>query len=212
LTWKYNELSVRLESKAVTGHKLRGTTGRRTFERKDLCRFGEITNFNGLVSPGESLLANPVDGQVERQHVTLLRWIVASIHQTRSDSLASYRFFRDRSGPFHEEYEDKLAWKVDHGAVRRLNRVEYQNTLRDLLNLPRLDVMTMLPEDAVAHDTRNLLTLLVGGGFGHAGHLAFDRKDNRPLADLYVSMLQQLGLETDRFASGTTTLPGLEIV
>jgi hypothetical protein len=61
------------------------------------------------------------------------------------------------------------------------------------------------------HDTRNLPTLLVGGGFGHAGHLAFDRKDNRPLADLYVSMLQQLGLETDRFASGTTTLTGLRI-
>jgi hypothetical protein len=41
--------------------------------------------------------------------------------------------------------------------------------------------------------------------------MVFDRKDNRPLADLYVSMLQQLGLETDRFASGTTTLPGLSI-
>jgi mono/diheme cytochrome c family protein len=41
--------------------------------------------------------------------------------------------------------------KVDHGAVRRLNRVEYQNTLRDLLQLPRLQVMAMLPEDAVAH-------------------------------------------------------------
>jgi len=61
------------------------------------------------------------------------------------------------------------------------------------------------------HDTRNLPTLLVGGGFGHAGHIAFDRKDNRPLADLYVSMLQQLGIETDRFASGTTTMPGLQI-
>jgi len=41
--------------------------------------------------------------------------------------------------------------KIDHGVVRRLNRVEYQNTLRDLLYLPRLDVMTMLPEDAEAH-------------------------------------------------------------
>lgn len=39
----------------------------------------------------------------------------------------------------------------DTGVVRRLNRVEYQNTLRDLLQLPRLDVMTMIPEDAVSH-------------------------------------------------------------
>lgn len=61
------------------------------------------------------------------------------------------------------------------------------------------------------HDTRNLPTLLIGGGFGHAGHITFDRNNNRPLADLYVSMLQRLGLETDRFASGTTTLPGLII-
>ncbi len=61
------------------------------------------------------------------------------------------------------------------------------------------------------HDTRNLPTLLVGGGFGHAGHLEFDRTDNRPLADLYVSMLQQLGIGTDRFASGSTTLPGLKV-
>ena len=36
-----------------------------------------------------------------------------------------------------------------HGraSIRRLNRVEYQNTLRDLLRLPHLDVVDMLPPD-----------------------------------------------------------------
>ena len=36
-------------------------------------------------------------------------------------------------------------------ALRRLNRVEYENTLRDLLALPRLDVRETLPPDGIAH-------------------------------------------------------------
>lgn len=35
--------------------------------------------------------------------------------------------------------------------LRRLNRLEYQNTLRDLFALPHLSVRDMLPEDAEAH-------------------------------------------------------------
>ena len=62
------------------------------------------------------------------------------------------------------------------------------------------------------HDNSNLPVLLAGGGFKHAGHLAFDENSNRPLCDLYVTMLQRLGVETDTFGTGTTTLPGLEMV
>lgn len=59
------------------------------------------------------------------------------------------------------------------------------------------------------HDTSNMPILLAGGGFKHGQHLAFDRKNNHPLPNLFVSMLQQMGIETDRFATGTTTLRGL---
>ena len=38
----------------------------------------------------------------------------------------------------------------------------------------------------------------------------FDRKTNPPLCNLYVSMLQRLGLEVDKFGSSTGTLTGLE--
>lgn len=65
--------------------------------------------------------------------------------------------------------------------------------------------------NASNHDNRNLPTILAGGGFKHGQHLAFDRVDNHPLADLYVSMLQRLGIETDRFGSGTKTMRGLEM-
>ena len=65
--------------------------------------------------------------------------------------------------------------------------------------------------NANTHVTTNLPTLLAGGGFKHGQHLAFDRKNNAPLCKLYVSMLQRLGVEVDRFASGSGRLAGLEL-
>lgn len=65
--------------------------------------------------------------------------------------------------------------------------------------------------DAARHDGDNLPILLAGGGFRHGQSLAYDRKHNRPLAELFVSMLQRLEIETERFSSGTKPLPGLEM-
>ena len=64
--------------------------------------------------------------------------------------------------------------------------------------------------DANVHNTNNLPVLLAGGGFKHGAHLAFDGVVNKPLGNLFVSMLQQMGVETGEFASGTGTLAGLE--
>jgi hypothetical protein len=64
---------------------------------------------------------------------------------------------------------------------------------------------------ANSHANDNLPVLLAGGGFKHAGHLAFDRKKNYPLTNLYVSLLQSLGVETTSFSSGTGTMRGLEL-
>jgi len=60
--------------------------------------------------------------------------------------------------------------------------------------------------DASAHASDNLPVILAGGGFQHRGHVAFDAKNNYPLSNLYVRMLQQMGLETDRFGSNTSVL------
>ena len=65
--------------------------------------------------------------------------------------------------------------------------------------------------NANAHSNVNLPILLAGGGFKHGQHLAFDRERNHPLATLFVSMLQRMGIEADRFASGTGTIRGLEM-
>lgn len=63
--------------------------------------------------------------------------------------------------------------------------------------------------DASSHSTNNLPILLAGGGFDHGSHLAFDPRRSPPLCNLYVSMLQRLGIEVDRFNSGSATLTGL---
>ncbi|MFM1997040.1 MAG: hypothetical protein RLZZ111_1427 [Planctomycetota bacterium] len=64
--------------------------------------------------------------------------------------------------------------------------------------------------NANSHSNRNLPVILAGGGYRHPGHLAFDEQQNTPLANLFVTMLQRLGLPAERFASSTGTLRGLD--
>jgi Protein of unknown function (DUF1552) len=64
--------------------------------------------------------------------------------------------------------------------------------------------------NAATHGVKNMPVLLAGGGFKHGQHLAFDPKDPPPLCNLYVSMLQRLGIEADKFSSSTGTLTGLD--
>lgn len=64
--------------------------------------------------------------------------------------------------------------------------------------------------DANTHDNTNLPILLAGGNFKHGQHLAFNREKNQPLCNLYVNMLQNMGIETEDFGSSQGTLSGLK--
>jgi hypothetical protein len=64
--------------------------------------------------------------------------------------------------------------------------------------------------NANSHDTRNLPILLAGGGFKHGRHVAFDANRNSRLCNLFVTMLQRLGVETDKFGSSAGTLTGFD--
>jgi len=57
--------------------------------------------------------------------------------------------------------------------------------------------------DANVHNCTNLPILLAGGGLQHGRHLAFDTRQNKPLCNLFVTMLQHLGIESERFVSST---------
>jgi hypothetical protein len=110
--------------------------------------------------------------------------------------------------------------------IEQLKKVELEKmkTLRDFLaklDQTREDGATLLDRtmvffssnlgDASTHAVKSLPVLLAGGGFQHGRHLAFDRHNPPPLSNLYVSMLQRLGIEADRFGSSTGTLTGLEL-
>ena len=63
--------------------------------------------------------------------------------------------------------------------------------------------------NANSHSNQNLPLILAGGGFKHGKNLAFNTQNNTPMANLFVSMLQGLGIETDNFSSSTGTLSGI---
>ena len=63
--------------------------------------------------------------------------------------------------------------------------------------------------NASSHNNTNLPIITAGGRLRHGQHLAFQPDRSPPLANLFVNYLQHLGLEVDRFSSGTSTLSGL---
>lgn len=65
--------------------------------------------------------------------------------------------------------------------------------------------------DANSHVCTNMPVVLAGGGFKHGQHLAFDAERNYPLTNIFVTMLQRMGIDADKFSSSTGTLRGLEM-
>jgi len=116
----------------------------------------------------------------------------------------------------HGKSSEKLAQlkAIDEWHMKLLNQL-----FTDLKNV-REDGETLLDRSMIlygsnlgnanTHVTTNLPTLFAGGGFRHGQHLAFDQNRNYPLPNLFVSMLQRMGLESDKFATSTGTMRGLE--
>ncbi len=62
---------------------------------------------------------------------------------------------------------------------------------------------------ASGHITKDLPVLLAGGSWKHGQHLKFEGEENYPFAKLFVSMMQEMGLEEETFATGKGTMTGL---
>lgn len=113
--------------------------------------------------------------------------------------------------------EDKLRQLtlVETGLVRRwgdflrnLKGAEEANgTMLDTTSV----LMTSNLGNGSSHDNRNMPVLLAGGGFKHGQHLAFDKENNYPLPNLFLSILHRHGIEDDGFATSTGTMTGLEM-
>jgi hypothetical protein len=66
--------------------------------------------------------------------------------------------------------------------------------------------------DAARHSNRNLPIVLAGGGLKHGSHLDCKTKagEQTPLNNLYTTMLQNFGVETERFNNATGTMSQLQ--
>ncbi|MBM83562.1 MAG: hypothetical protein CMJ78_23630 [Planctomycetaceae bacterium] len=106
------------------------------------------------------------------------------------------------------EQADRRQMALLNGALEKLSstKTEAGNLLESTMVLYGSNM-----GDSNTHDNTNLPILLAGGGFRHGQHLAFDHEQNTPLCNLFVSMMQRLGVETDEFSSATGTLSGLEL-
>jgi hypothetical protein len=117
----------------------------------------------------------------------------------------------------HGGREEKL------GELRRIEEAQFSALAEFLsgLTAAKEKGMSLLDQTSVlygtnmgsanAHSNDNLPVLLAGGGFKHTGHLAFDKKKNYPLSNLYVSLLQRIGVNASSFSSGTGTMRGMEM-
>jgi len=65
--------------------------------------------------------------------------------------------------------------------------------------------------NASSHSWRNLPIIVAGGGYKHGSYVAHDADNNTPLANLFVSMAQRMGVQTETFGSSTAAgVRGLE--
>lgn len=97
--------------------------------------------------------------------------------------------------------------KTLHDLLENLKKTEEQG--ESLLDRTMVFFSSNLG-NASNHSTKNLPVLLAGGGFHHGQHLAFDANNPPPLSNLFVTMLQRLGIERDQFGSSAGTLTGID--
>lgn len=101
--------------------------------------------------------------------------------------------------------ETEIIEQLRHFLSRLKQTQEDDSTLLDRTTV----LLTSNLGNASNHSNKKLPVLLAGGRFQHGQHLVFDPPDTTPLCNLFVSMLQQLGIKTDSFGTSTGTLKGL---
>lgn len=123
-------------------------------------------------------------------------------------------------------YHNLSHHEKDPEKIKQLQLIEFEimqafntflNKMKSLSNeqVSLLDSTTVLFGSHLGngnnHSTTNLPIIIAGGGFKHGSHVAFKEEENYPLSNLYVSILQNLGLKIKSFSSGKATMRGLNI-
>ena len=107
----------------------------------------------------------------------------------------------------------------DDGKIQQLEKIETEivqcfDSLLSQMKAKNESGSTLLDSTSVlfgsnlgnanAHHAKNLPTLLAGGGYDHGTYVA--KKQGTPLCDLFVTMLNKAGLETESFGQSKSEL------
>ena len=93
---------------------------------------------------------------------------------------------------------------VETEIVKKVDGLLTQLRKRRDTSGPLLDSTTLLfgsnLGNANSHEPKHLPILVAGGGFSHGKHHSHEGDHDAPLCDLYVTLLQKMGVETETFA------------
>ena len=112
----------------------------------------------------------------------------------------------------HGQDEAKIAQlkKVEVEIVKAFDGLMTDLTDHSDANGPLIDQTTVLfgsnLGNANAHTPVDLPILVAGGGFSHGQHVVHEGGHNAPLCNLYVTLLQNIGVEADAFGQSTGAL------
>ena len=185
-----------LRPKPVTSHPepVDITEKKRIFEKLDLmlemAQLAFESDSTRIVTLMVDAFATPVF-QIDESHATTEGYHGLSHHGQAEDKVRQLADADRQQMVLFRKHVLRLAAKSESGA-------------------PLLDRTLFLfgtnMGDANTHDNTNLPVLLAGGGFKHGAHHAFKRDNNLPLSNLFVTLLQHLGIPEDSFGSSTGSL------
>jgi len=100
--------------------------------------------------------------------------------------------------------------KIETEIVTSFNDLLDDLSARSDAHGPLLDQTTVLfgsnLGNANSHEPKDLPILVAGGEFHHGQHIVHEGRHNAPLCNLFVTLLQGLGVETDSFGQSTGSL------
>lgn len=173
----------------------------------------------------------PEDPTDRAEIITQIRNVCDMTHlafQTDSTRVVTFGYFQQNSVNIpgvKNAYHALSHHGKDPNNIAQLKRIEsefFKELSRLLTNLQNtkegdatlLDRTTIVVTSNLGngsnHSTKDLPVLLLGGRYNHGQHLAFE-PSTVPLCNLYVSVLNHLGLADPSFGTSTGTLEGLEI-
>jgi hypothetical protein len=165
----------------------------------------------------------PPDGPVTRQ-VPILFDLIALAIETDTTRVATIEIpgsFDAKAVGVEGHYHGLSHHGKDPTLMAGLRKVEHYQLLHLAKFLTRLEQAGLLDTtqvlfgsgmgDGSAHTNRNLPILLAGGGYNHCTHaiLPADNGKRIPLSNLYLSIAQRFGVETDSFGRSTGSFGAL---